>query len=156
MTHRRRGARPRQSGFLLIEVLVSILIFAIGVLALVGLQTRATQASTAAKYRADAGLLANDLIGRMWGSNRSFAVLQAAFNSTNGPDYANWLPSVEAVLPGATANPPTVVIDPDCAPVVPCGALEPSSLVTVNIFWKPPSAPAAEPAHRVTVVTRIK
>lgn len=149
-------SRPPQAGFLLLEVLVSILIFAIGVLALVGLQATAIRESSAAKYRADASLLANDLIGRMWGSDRTAAALQAAFNSKDGPAYADWLPSVAAALPGVTANPPSVQIAADCAPVVPCGAAVPSARVTINIFWKPPGAPTGDPAHNLTIMTRIK
>lgn len=66
--------RPRQPavrrldirGAMLIEVLVAILIFSIGVLALVGLQAQMTHAQSSAKSRADATYLANELIGVMW------------------------------------------------------------------------------------------
>lgn len=156
MMPRRCAAPAAQSGFLLIEVLVAILIFAVGVLALVGLQTTALQDSGAAKHRADATLLANDLLARMRTGDRSVAALQAAFNSPDGPGYTAWLPSVEAVLPGVAAHPPQVAIEPDCAPVSPCGSAIPSSRVTVDVYWKPPTASAAEAAHHVTVVTRIK
>ena len=62
MARSRRHAR----GAMLIEVLVAILIFSIGVMALVGLQARMTQAQSTAKSRADATYLANELIGVMW------------------------------------------------------------------------------------------
>lgn len=56
----------RQSGFALLEVLVSILIFSFGVLGLVGLQARAISLSTDAEDRNRAALLANDIASAMW------------------------------------------------------------------------------------------
>ena len=48
----------KQSGVMLLEALIAILIFSLGVLGIVGMQASAVKASRDAKYRADAGLLA--------------------------------------------------------------------------------------------------
>lgn len=58
-------SRP-QKGMALIEVLVSILIFSVGILGLIGLQSRAIQLSGDAEDRNRAALLANELISEMW------------------------------------------------------------------------------------------
>jgi len=58
------GARP--SGFALLEVLVSILLFSLGILGLIGLQARAISLSTDAQDRNRAALLANDVASAMW------------------------------------------------------------------------------------------
>lgn len=50
----------------LLEVLVSILIFSIGLLGTVALQARATQFATTAEDRTRAALLANELAAEMW------------------------------------------------------------------------------------------
>lgn len=50
----------------LLEVLVSILIFSIGLLGTVALQARATQFATTAEDRTRAALLANELSAEMW------------------------------------------------------------------------------------------
>lgn len=55
-----------QSGMMLVEVMVSILIFSIGILGLVGLQTVATQNATSAEDRTIAATLANDMVAQMW------------------------------------------------------------------------------------------
>ena len=73
----------RQSGVMLIEALIALLIFSVGILGIVGMQSAAVQASGDAKYRSDAALLANQLIGRMWVSDRTQATLQTAYQ-TNG------------------------------------------------------------------------
>ena len=52
------GKRHRgTAGFALIEVLVAVLLFAIGILGMVGLQASMTQAQTESKVRADAANL---------------------------------------------------------------------------------------------------
>lgn len=56
-----------ESGTTLIEALVAILIFSIGILAIAGLQANAVQTTRDAKFRADASFLANQTLGRVWG-----------------------------------------------------------------------------------------
>jgi type IV pilus assembly protein PilV len=146
-----RPSLPRQSGFMLIEVLVAILIFAFGVLSVVGLQASAIKQSSGAKYRTDASMLANDLIGRMWVTDRLFTTLDTF--KTGDTKYNEWLPNVEAALPGAAANPPTVTVVSTAAGVA---GEQPSSLVTIVISWKAPNEPPSDPVHNLTVVTQIK
>lgn len=55
-----------QAGVVLIEVLVGVLVFSIGILAIVGLQAFAVEQVADAKYRLDASMIANQFIGRMW------------------------------------------------------------------------------------------
>lgn len=144
--------RHAEGGFLLLEVLVALLIFAIGVLSLVGLQVASVRQSGDAKFRADATLLADDLIGRMWVGDRSFANLSANYVE-GGTEYENWMPAVRAALPDVDTEPPEVTIE--SVPGGPLGT-EPSSRVTVVISWKLPTEPEDDPRHTVTVVTQIK
>jgi type IV pilus assembly protein PilV len=57
----------KQGGATLIEVLVAVLIFSIGVLAVIGLQAVAVQTTSEAKYRADASFVASAALSRLWG-----------------------------------------------------------------------------------------
>ncbi|WP_021025700.1 prepilin-type N-terminal cleavage/methylation domain-containing protein [Comamonas sp. B-9] len=57
---------PSERGFALIEVLVSLVIFSLGVVGLMGMQTRALQASTDAQDRSMAAMLANSVTSEMW------------------------------------------------------------------------------------------
>jgi type IV pilus assembly protein PilV len=149
---RRRAA---SAGFMLFEVLVAVLIFSLGVLAIVGLMTFSVKQTTGAKYRADASLLANDLIGRMWVGDRSFATLQAGFDTTGvpGQTFNDWLTTVQATLPGAVANPPIVRVQSVAAGA---SGVAPTSQVTVTVRWKPPNEPASDPVHTLSFVTRIR
>ncbi len=55
-----------QAGVVLIEALVGVLIFSIGILAIIGMQAFAVEQVADAKYRLDASMIANQQIGRMW------------------------------------------------------------------------------------------
>lgn len=146
MTALRRSLSGRQSGSMLLEGLIAVLIFSMGILAIVGMQAAAVKASSDAKYRSDAGLLANQLIGSMWVSNRTVATLQANFNSPNGPSYLTWLADVQAALPGVVAGTqtaPTVVVDA-------------AGIATVTIYWLAPNEPANATPHNYVSVAQIK
>lgn len=151
MKQRHPHPRGRQSGVMLLEALIAILIFSLGVLALVGLQTVSIKQSGESKYRADAVMLANELIAEMWIGDRTFATINAQF-ATGGPAYNAWVARVQQSLPGVVANPPTV--DPIPDPAGP--AVDPSTRVTVQVNWKAPNEPAADPVHFITVVAQIK
>lgn len=56
----------RQKGVMLLEALIGILIFSVGILAMVGIQAAAFSASADAKNRADAAAYASDVISRIW------------------------------------------------------------------------------------------
>ncbi len=163
-----KSPHPKQSqaGVVLLESLIAILIFSLGILALVGMQAFAVTASSEAKYRSDAALLANELIGRMWSSDRTPDTLDAAFSSPNGTEYKRWAwvgsddagttsaPAAGTVLdrlPGAKpeGNRPEVIVEPVTA------TTPPSSIITVTVKWKAPNAPIAEEAHSFTTVTQI-
>lgn len=145
-----RKRRSLQAGFTLIEGMVSILIFSIGVLALVGLQSTSVGQAAQAQYRSDASMLANELIGQMWaGENMPgtadpatfLTQLPIAYGAGTAPITA-WSARVAAALPGTAANPPTVTF----------GA---NGQVTVRIWWRAPNEPATQPAHNFTTVTQV-
>ena len=129
-----------QKGVMLLEALVAILIFSIGVLAIVGLQATAIKEAGDARYRTDAAQLANQLVGQMWVVGRGTGL--AGF-ATGGASYNTWLTDVSAALPGVTGNPPTVTL----------GA---SGLATIVVKWKAPSEASSASAHTYTVVVQVQ
>lgn len=132
--------KQRQSGFLLIEALIAVLIFSFGILALVALQAVVVKEVGEAKFRMEATQFTNQLIGQMWADDK--VNLSANYASPDGPRYVQWKNEVVAAgsLPGAAANPPTVVF----------GA---NNQVTVSVFWK---RPGADVAHQYVAITQLQ
>jgi type IV pilus assembly protein PilV len=129
-----------QGGFLLIEVLVAVLIFSIGVLSLVGLQARAVSDSGQSRYRTEAALLANDLVSEMRLGNRSGAYLKDQFD-TDKTAYNAWLLKVQALLPGSTSTNTTVAVTAA------------SGEVQIVVGWR---APNETSDHRFTLISQIR
>jgi type IV pilus assembly protein PilV len=106
---RRRAAkfeRGGSRGFALIEALVSMLIFAFGVLGLVGLQASMTKAQTGSKFRADASNLSSELLGVMWSDKPGSLGSYASANCAAYARCKDWNAKVAKQLPGAA----TVVV----------------------------------------------
>lgn len=130
-----------QSGVMLLEALIGLLIFAIGVLGLIGMQAAATKATGDAKYRAEATMFADQLIGQMSADN--IGALAADYGS-GGAKYTAWAAAVTAAgtgLPGAgaTGNKPSVTVDA-------------SNTVTITIKWQ---LPGEDFAHQYVTVARV-
>jgi type IV pilus assembly protein PilV len=128
---------------------VSILIFSIGALAIVSMQASAAKDSTQAKSRSEASLLVDDLIGRMWASDRSPAALGADFQA-GGMQFNDWLAHAQSVLPEIDADGTSVAVT--AVPGAP-GA-NPTSQVVVTLAWKARNDENAQ-RHHVTSVTQI-
>lgn len=58
--------RKQQRGVFLIEALMGILIFSLGILTLVAMQTAAVSAQSDAQYRIEASNLADEILGEIW------------------------------------------------------------------------------------------
>ena len=82
------SAKSRQQGVVIIEALIAILIFSMGILALVGLQAAMLQNTTASKFRSDASYIAQQRIGRMWA------------DPANAATYVVTNDDISALLPG--------------------------------------------------------
>jgi type IV pilus assembly protein PilV len=63
----------RQQGMALVEALIAILIFSLGILAIIGLQAAILKRTTDARYRVEASFVANQALGEMWGHRKSIA-----------------------------------------------------------------------------------
>jgi type IV pilus assembly protein PilV len=142
-----------QAGMVLLEGLIAILIFSLGILAVVGMQGTAVKLTTDARYRSEACLLANQLLGTMWVSDRTAATLQTNFNSaTNGAGYLAWLG--DANTPGTVAGTlPGVVDVPTNQPTV---NVDGAGIVTVTIKWLAPNEPPAAIPHQYVAIAQIR
>ena len=149
-----RDVRIFQRGVMLLEALIGILLFSIGILAVVALQASATKAVTQAKFRTDASFLADQVIGQMW-ANRTNAAAYAYAGGAVPAVLTAWMQEVNGRLPNAATYPPTVAIAPTAYAGPPTYT---AYQVTVTIFWQLPdefSRATRPPAHSLTFTTVI-
>jgi type IV pilus assembly protein PilV len=132
----------QQSGVVLLESLIAILVFSLGILGIVGMQATAVKQVTDARYRSEASLLVDQLLGTMQVSDRSAAALQTRF-STGGTGYTGWLGNVSATLPGIASYPPSVAVNAN-------------GTVTVTVRWRAPNEDASAGAHQYVAIAQIK
>lgn len=146
-----RGLRAQQ-GVMLLEALIGILIFSVGILAMVGMQAAAFSASADAKSRAEASAFANQIISDIWmgvdrSSDANLATSLGNFQlNTGGSDCAfsggqtdgtntvltGWVSAVTNTstgLLGATATMQQILVSTASADL---------NRVTVTVCWQTP------------------
>lgn len=93
----------RQQGVMLIEALIGLLIFSLGILALIGMQAVAMQYTIDAKYRSEASFLANQIVGVMWTDRANLANYDTSSGS-GSTLRTSWISQVQLTLPQATGS----------------------------------------------------
>jgi type IV pilus assembly protein PilV len=117
--------KDAQQGMVLLEALIALLIFAFGILGLVGLQAASIKNVGDARFRVEAALLTDGLIAQMRTSDA--ATRAADFASPSGAKYAAWRNRVAANLPVPTTGADPVV-DMTNYPEV-----------KVTVYWRAPA-----------------
>ena len=157
-----------QSGMALLEALIGILIFSLGILAMVAMQAASVNAVADAQYRIEAVNAANQLLSQMWVTvdRSNVATAQASLltfeHQTTGlpadcnfsggaatnPAVLAWVahlnaggPSGRPLLPGSTAAMQQVEVDTGV-----------SNRVTITVCWQ---APNEAVPRRHTVVAYV-
>jgi type IV pilus assembly protein PilV len=124
-----RNGKSAQRGVVLLEALIAILLFSMGVLALVGLQGAMIKNTSDAKYRSDASFIAQQRIGVLW-ADPDNAV--AYVEPSPGTDISALLPSGKRMV------------------------TEPSpGQFVVTITWLQPGQPSGQPPHSYTTTAYI-
>lgn len=117
--------KSKQQGVVLLEAMIAILIFSMGVLAIVGLQAAMLKNTTDSKLRTDANYIAQQRIGQMW-------VDQA--------NLASYIQAASAIpdLPSGTIT-----------------TTQSGSQYTVTVTWQQPGAASGVPAHSLSTTASI-
>jgi type IV pilus assembly protein PilV len=153
---RAERGRKGQAGVMLLEALIAILIFSLGILTVIGIQAASIKMAADAQLRTRAALLADRLVGRMWASGLDIDEMKAAFESPGGDDYKKWLAEVSVYekfgLPGVGGGSD----DKGVASTLPTvkvanAAGAANGRVVVTLYWRTPSMPDGE--RRQHIVT---
>ena len=113
-----QSRKSLQQGVMLIEALVAILLFSIGVVAVMGMQAVSIEQVSQAKYRTDASYLANQIIGVMWLDQANLS----SYATTSYSGRTAWNTVVANSLPQGTG---TIAVN--------------GSAVTVTVNWQTPN-----------------
>lgn len=137
----------KQTGFMLIEALIGMLLFSIGIVGVIALQASAISISSDATYRGEASYLADQIIGQMWADRLNVANYQLNVqgaacapggNSSTNQNVSAWLQGMS--LPGSSTLMQQILVNPT------------SNAVTVTLCWQPSKAKAP---HKIVVTTSI-
>ncbi len=148
---RQSALRRRAAGFTMIEVLVALLVFSLGVLALVAIQATAARMANDARDRAVATFLADQILARMLISDSTTAASfahQATGTTPCNPSGAastnatvvGWLAEVADQLPNAGSALQQIVVNAG------------SSEVTVRLCWQNGN----DPPRSLTVSNQVQ
>jgi type IV pilus assembly protein PilV len=162
------ATQARQSGIALLEALIGILLFSLGILAMISMQAASINAVSDSQYRIEAVNASNQLLAQMWMAvdRTSAASVQASLltfeHQTSGlPNECNfsgatatnatvaaWLNRLHSggaggtpLLPGATNAMQQIDIDTGVR-----------NRVTITLCW---NAPSDRTPHRHTVVAYV-
>lgn len=152
---RKRVGRAAQRGVMLLEALISIAIFSIAVLGLIGLQSAAIRNAGEARQRAVAAFYANQIIGQMWSDLANLASYQHYSGgdapmtskcefSGNASEYAEvvtWVKALGQDLSGAAAKGMQQI------------SIGAGNVVRVTLCWQNPGESVY---HWFTTVAQIK
>jgi type IV pilus assembly protein PilV len=153
-----------QRGFLLIEALIAILIFSLGILGMVAMGGTAIGAQSDARYRTDAARLTTDLASRIaldvdrtsegtlettlgsyqhqpGGSNCAFSGTASTADVVTA-----WVAEATAVLPGVSDANQQVIVSNTAAG---------HNRVEITVCWKDPTTPSGTAMRRHTLVTYV-
>ena len=109
--------RSAQGGVMLLEALVAILIFSIGIIAVMGMQAASISQVTQSKFRTDASYLANQILGQIWVDQGNMA----SYSTVGYSGRSGWDTTVASTLPSGAGD--IVVV---------------GRQVTVTVTWKMP------------------
>ena len=123
--------KSAQRGVVLLEALVAILLFSMGVLALVGLQAAMIKNTSDTKYRAEASYIAQQRIGMLWA------------DPANILGYLEPAPGTDISISSGLPNGIRLVTQPD--------SVNTPNMFVITVKWQQPG----QTQHNYTTVVSI-
>lgn len=120
--------KKKNKGFYTLESLIALLIFSIGIVGILNLQTSSISNVTDGLYRITASNLAENILGQIFLDRNDLA----GYVNKDNEEYDNWLNEVEKALPGVEDNPPIIEVSEEAY----------GKSVRVVVRWKNPTSTA--------------
>lgn len=128
-----------QRGSALLEALIAVVVFSLGLLALAGAQANAIRAQAEAKSRAEAAFLANQVVGDLWSvSPNQLAGCAGTYTAdSDGCGGANWGARLAESMPNGELE---VEVD--------------NNQVTLTLTWQAPGSNEVRRYEHVANISR--
>lgn len=97
--------KPGQRGYVLLEALVALLIFSLGLLGLIGFQAASTKIAADSRFRTEAAMLADELIAKMAASDVTTVKTDYASDGSKFKAWVNDRVVGGSRLPNVTITP---------------------------------------------------
>lgn len=133
-----RKSSISQHGIVLLEVMIAVLIFSVGILGLVGLQATVAKSTSDAQYRAVASNLVQQRIGEIWVDAKQVGIAGYGESDTNIAESSG-LPNGKRTTTRADPSG-----DATCGADLQC--------FTVTVSWQLPGGDK----HNVTSIARVQ
>lgn len=137
--------RVESRGYVLLEALIALLIFSLGLLGMISFQAASFKIMADSRFRTEAAMLADELLARM--SASEISRVQADYGP-QGPKFLSW---VDDRVVGGSRLPEAKVV-PSFSP----SATPSTLLVNLRIEWTPPGAAGASQTVVATSVYETK
>jgi type IV pilus assembly protein PilV len=140
-------AVPRaERGVALLEALVSILIFSIGILAAVGMMGTAVKNVTEAKHRTEVAFLTNKLIAQMWADSANISSYAYTGSGAVPTRLTGWIAQTDQLPAGSTLRPIITVSNTTAT----------GGMVTIQVRWQlPQDQSQGLPPHSYTAMAAV-
>lgn len=125
-----RGER----GYVLLEALVALLIFSLGLLGMLGFQAASTRIATDSRFRTEAAILADELISKMSVDKRAVVISEYVYESPGGGGASAHAWFTKRVKEASKLPNPKAKVDVDNGKAID------TFVVTVTIEWELPGA----------------
>lgn len=155
-----------EGGFFLVEAMIAVAIFAMGVLAVIAMQAVAVRETTESKMRSDASYLADKIVGDLstidlrstaatTSGSTAITVYGGDYTATDAPAgasptvYGSWQNIIGRTLPNGKV---TISIEN------PADALDATKVIysaTVRVEWTFPGAAATDPPRSFSQTSRL-
>ena len=135
-----RASRALARGFSLLEVLITMVVVALGLLGVAGMQVASIKLADAADVRSKGVTFVNDIAERILTQPNSAGTYAVSFggapaaNGAGEADVIAWKASLASRLPSGEGS-IGVTPDPSCAGGVTSTSLRPCQLVTISVRW---------------------
>ena len=114
----------KQKGFFVVEAIVAIFVFVVGILGVLKVQTDSIAATSESYYRIQAAFFAENIVGQMTLDKNNIA----SYADGSSEEYKLWLEQLNKALPKSDLNLPEIKVQD----------VGTTKLVDVIIYWQKP------------------